>query len=66
MAPTLIQVAQQAGVSLSTASRAFSNPDRIGADTLAPSTCLGTTVSTSMRLLPTSPTGSTVQQDNRC
>ncbi|NIL84593.1 MULTISPECIES: LacI family DNA-binding transcriptional regulator [Nocardiaceae] len=35
MAPTLTQVAQRAGVSLSTASRAFSNPDRIGADTLA-------------------------------
>ena len=34
MAPTLTQVAQKAGVSLSTASRAFSAPDRIGADTL--------------------------------
>ncbi|MGB7237530.1 MAG: LacI family DNA-binding transcriptional regulator [Rhodococcus sp. (in: high G+C Gram-positive bacteria)] len=35
MAPTLTQVAEKAGVSLSTASRAFSAPDRIGADTLA-------------------------------
>ncbi|WP_338885983.1 LacI family DNA-binding transcriptional regulator [Rhodococcus sovatensis] len=35
MAPTLTQVAERAGVSLSTASRAFSAPDRIGADTLA-------------------------------
>ncbi|MEV5834456.1 LacI family DNA-binding transcriptional regulator [Nocardia sp. NPDC052112] len=35
MAPTLTEVAQRAGVSLSTASRAFSAPDRIGPDTLA-------------------------------
>ena len=34
VSPTLTQVAQKAGVSLSTASRAFSAPDRIGADTL--------------------------------
>jgi LacI family transcriptional regulator, galactose operon repressor len=35
VAPTLTEVAQRAGVSLSTASRAFSAPDRIGAETLA-------------------------------
>ncbi|MGW7680911.1 LacI family DNA-binding transcriptional regulator [Kribbella sp. NPDC054772] len=34
MNPTLTDVAQRAGVSLSTASRAFSDPDRIGRDTL--------------------------------
>lgn len=34
MAPTLTEVAQRAGVSLSTASRAFSEPDRIAQDTL--------------------------------
>jgi LacI family transcriptional regulator len=34
MAPTLTQVAKQAGVSLSTASRAFSDPDRLGPATL--------------------------------
>lgn len=35
MPPTLTEVAERAGVSLSTASRAFSSPDRIGAETLA-------------------------------
>lgn len=35
MNPSLTSVAQRAGVSLSTASRAFSQPDRIGTDTLA-------------------------------
>lgn len=35
MAPTLTEVAERAGVSLSTASRAFSSPDRIGSETLA-------------------------------
>lgn len=35
MAPTLTEVAQRAGVSLSTASRAFSEPDRISPETLA-------------------------------
>jgi LacI family transcriptional regulator len=34
MAPTLTQVAKHAGVSLSTASRAFSDPDRLGPETL--------------------------------
>lgn len=34
MGPTLTEVAQRAGVSLSTASRVFSDPDRIGAATL--------------------------------
>lgn len=34
MSPSLTSVAQRAGVSLSTASRAFSQPERIGADTL--------------------------------
>lgn len=34
MAPTLTQVAERAGVSLSTASRAFSAPERIGPETL--------------------------------
>lgn len=33
MAPTLTDVARAAGVALSTASRAFSDPDRLGADT---------------------------------
>lgn len=33
MAPTLTDVARTAGVALSTASRAFSDPDRLGADT---------------------------------
>lgn len=33
MAPTLTDVARTAGVALSTASRAFSDPDRIGAET---------------------------------
>lgn len=35
MPPTLTEVAERAGVSLSTASRAFSSPDRIDAETLA-------------------------------
>ena len=34
MAPTLTQVAKRAGVSLSTASRAYSDPDRLGPETL--------------------------------
>ncbi|MFT4296114.1 MAG: LacI family DNA-binding transcriptional regulator [Micropruina sp.] len=34
-APTLTEVAQRAGVSVSTASRAFSSPERIGSQTLA-------------------------------
>ncbi|MCP2163899.1 LacI family DNA-binding transcriptional regulator [Goodfellowiella coeruleoviolacea] len=34
MAPTLTEVARQAGVSLSTASRAFSDPGRLGPETL--------------------------------
>jgi LacI family transcriptional regulator len=35
VAPTLTEVAKRAGVSLSTASRAFSSPERISQDTLA-------------------------------
>jgi LacI family transcriptional regulator len=34
VAPTLTQVAKRAGVSLSTASRAYSDPDRLGPETL--------------------------------